>query len=653
MVEVLEDPLAAGLEAMRRHAWIEAFDLLQKADRSSALAPEHLEVMAEAAWWAARPDEGIDALERAYALYLERDNRARAGYVALCLAREYGGKRASSVAAGWFRRAQSLFESQPEGKDHGLYFVRGSAAAESRGDLDEAIDLAQHALEIGTRFGDRDVQAYALLYKGTCLVEKGEVAEGLALIDEATMAAVGGELSPYATGIVYCNTISMCRDLADYRRAGDWTEAAHRWCERQAISGFPGICRVQRAEVMAFRGDWAGAEQEARVASQELVRFNRPLNAGEGFYQIGEIRLRMGDLVAAEEAFRQAHELGRDPQPGLSLLQLARRKADEAASGIRVALADRSWNRLARARLLPAQVEIAIQAGDVESARAASEELTAIAKAYGSPTLHATAHVARGAVLVKQGAPEEAISVLSQGVRHFLEVEAPYEASRARMWLAEAHRAGGDTEGAILELRTARSVFERLGAAGDVREADEMLARHAPPARRRTRTRTTFMFTDIVKSTNLIEAIGDESWHDLLRWHDQTLRECFERHHGEEVDHAGDGFFVVFPDPAAALGCAVRMQRLLAEHRRTHGFSPHVRIGIHTAEATREGRTYRGKAVHEAARLAALAEGGEILATRQSVDGIEEALTLSEARQVTLKGIAAPVEVVSIEWRPR
>jgi class 3 adenylate cyclase len=653
MVQALEDPLAAGLEAMRRHAWIESYDLLQKADRSTALAPEHLEVMAEAAWWAARPDECIDALERAYAMYLEAGHPTRAGYVALCLAREYGSKRASSVAAGWFRRAESLFQSQPECKDHGFYFARRSVAAENQGNFHEAIQLAQHALEIGMRFGDRDVQAYGLLYKGMCLVEKGEVAEGMALIDEATVAAVGGELSPYATGIVYCNTISICRDIADYRRAGDWTEAAHRWCGRQAISGFPGICRVHRAEVMAFRGDWPEAEHEAHVASQELVRFNWPGAAGEGFYQIGEIRLKMGDLVGAEEAFRQAHELGRDPQPGLSLLHLSRGKLDEAESGIRVALVDESWNRLARARLLPAQVEIGLQAGDVELARAASEELTAIAEAYRSPTLHATAHVARGAVLVKQGSPEEAISVLGQGVRHFLDVEAPYEAARARKWLAEAHRAGGDTEGAILELRTARSVFERLGAAGDLRETDEMLARLAPTAGERTPARTTFMFTDLVKSTNLIEAIGDDSWYDLLRWHDQTLRECFKRHNGEEVDHAGDGFFVVFPDPGAALECAVGMQRLLAEHRRTHGFSPQVRIGIHTAEATRVGRAYRGKAVHEAARLAALAEGGEILATRQSVDGIEDALTLSDPRHVALKGITSPVEVVSIEWRPR
>lgn len=158
----------------------------------------------------------------------------------------------------------------------------------------------------------------------------------------------------------------------------------------------------------------------------------------------------------------------------------------------------------------------------------------------------------------------------------------------------------------------------------------------------------TFMFTDIVKSTNLVEAIGDEAWEALLRWHDGALRALFAAHRGEEIVATGDGFFVGFESPEAALGCAVGIQRSLAEHRRAHGFAPQVRIGVHASPATQVAGNFHGKGVHEAARIAALAEGGEILASRETAGDYPGA---SEPRAVMLKGISDPVEVVAIEWR--
>lgn len=159
------------------------------------------------------------------------------------------------------------------------------------------------------------------------------------------------------------------------------------------------------------------------------------------------------------------------------------------------------------------------------------------------------------------------------------------------------------------------------------------------------------MFTDICKSTNLVEAIGDEAWDDLLRWHEQTLRSLFAEHRGEEIKHTGDGFFVAFEDTAAAVECAAAVQHTLAEHRREHGFAVQVRIGLHAAEATRRGRDYAGKGVHQAARIAALAEGGEILASQETLAEAPVRFSASEPRRVGLKGISEPVPVVTIEWR--
>ena len=168
-----------------------------------------------------------------------------------------------------------------------------------------------------------------------------------------------------------------------------------------------------------------------------------------------------------------------------------------------------------------------------------------------------------------------------------------------------------------------------------------------PAAARRMRT---FMFTDIVGSTNLIEAIGDDAWAGVLRWHDETLRRLFSGT-GTVLNHTGDGFFVAFDEAATAVGTAVVIQRTLAGHRREHGFAPQVRIGLHCAPATTAAPVTSGRDVHVAARIAAVAQGGEILASRDVLSGGAVGFDVSTPRTVELKGIATPVEVVTIGWR--
>jgi class 3 adenylate cyclase len=235
------------------------------------------------------------------------------------------------------------------------------------------------------------------------------------------------------------------------------------------------------------------------------------------------------------------------------------------------------------------------------------------------------------------------------------EIEAPFEAARARMLLALAYLAEGNADGGTLELEAAASAFDRLGAVSDARSAREQLEvlgvrATTVEAGGRSQTRT-FMFTDIVRSTGLVEAIGDGAWAELVRWHDETLRSLFLEHAGEEIDHAGDGFFVAFADAAAAVECAVAIQRTLAEHRRIHGFAPNLRIGLHAAEATRHSSGYRGKGVHEAARISALAGEGEILASAETLAGVSVRFPASAPRPVELKGLSEPVELVAINWQ--
>jgi class 3 adenylate cyclase len=647
-------PLEAGREAVQRHAWREAYGLLSEADQMQKLGPDDLKILAEAAWWSGRLDDCIAARERAFTAYLVAGHSRTAAGIALDLSEDYFAKKANSIGAGWFNRAERLLESEPEGLEHGYLAAMHARGALMSGNLELARPATEKALDIGTRFGDRDLQALALLLQGNVQVAEGDVEGGLKLLDEAIVAAVSGELGPLAAGLVYCMAITTTAELGDYDRAGQWTEASTRWCERQSISGFPGICRVHRAEIMRLRGSWLEAEQEARRALAELRNFNLDF-AAAGFYEVGEIRLRMGDLSGAEDAFRQAHELGREPQPGLALLRLVEGKPEAAMSSIRRALEDPALDRLTRARLLPAMVEIAVAVNEVDAARAAVQDFERIVETYDSNALRASYMCSLGAVLLAEGAAGEAARTLKQSWRLWNQCDLPYEAARARLALGAALRADGDEDAALLEIRAAKTAFEKLGAAVDVRRALDLLGEVADSVRKSpaqvARMVKTFMFTDIVGSTKLVEAMGETRWSKLLSWHDRTLRELFAKHHGEEIKQLGDGFFVAFDTPSDAIECAVDIQRKLDDHSELAGFAPDVRIGLHRTEATRKGSDFEGRGVHVAARVAALAGAGEIVASEAVTSGSTNRFPVSELRDVVVKGISEPVRVAVIEAR--
>jgi len=645
--ETETETLERARRALEAHAWQQAYEGFGALDEQG-LSGEDLERLAQAAWWSAHPSESIEAFERAFASFSGEGRGRDAARVGLRLAIEHADRQESAVSNGWLQRATRLLADEPECSEQGwleLCLVRSSF---EHGEFEEAERHATAVQGIGARLGDRDIEAFGRALEGAVLVFHTQVEQGLALVDEATLAAVGGELSPYVAGNIYCLTIGICRSVADYRRASEWTEAAARWCERESITAFPGVCRVQRAEILRLRGSYDAAEDEAGKARTELEAFGRLPQAGAGANEVGEVRLRRGDLDGAEEAFAQAHRLGNEPQPGMALLRLARGQVDAARSSIGTALAD-AGDPFDRARLLPARVEIALAAYDVTDAREAAEELGRTAEAIGAPMLHAAAHQALGATLTYEEDAAAAIAELRKAVRTWTEADAPFEAAQARRWLAVAYRAGGDEASAVLELGSAKAAFEGLGAVRDAERCEEMIrAGDAGDAGRRVVR--TFMFTDIVGSTDLVRTIGDEAWEGILRWHDETLRTQIGSHQGEVVHTTGDGFFASFGDAAAAASCAVAIQRRLTDHRRKHGFAPQVRIGLHAAEATVIADDYAGLGVHEAARVGAIAEGGEILATVSTVSAGAIPFAFGQEREVTLKGLAEPVRVVAIDW---
>jgi class 3 adenylate cyclase len=397
-------------------------------------------------------------------------------------------------------------------------------------------------------------------------------------------------------------------------------------------------------------GEWERAEQELLRATGELAAYQAAPPLADGFFAIGEIRLHTGDLAGAEDAIRQAHAFGHSPDPVLSLIRLAEGKTRVALASITAAVEQQTWDRWARARLLPAQVEIAVAAGDAPLARRAAEELDALVESYVSPALDARRREAFARVLVLEGDHARAVQEARSAIERWREVGAPYEVARCRVVLSTALRALDDAEAADLELGAARDEFARLGAEPDAAAAERAIRDAAERKAAPTPSRKTFLFTDIVGSTTLAETLGDQSWEVLLRWHDDALRGAFARGGGEVVNSTGDGFFVAFDAAPPAIACAIAIQRALADHRRASGFALSVRIGAHTAVANRRGDDYSGVGVHVAARVAALAGAGEIVASLETMEGIADVVT-SEARDIELKGVNDAVEVVWITWQ--
>ncbi|MGE5729221.1 MAG: protein kinase domain-containing protein [Gemmatimonas sp.] len=467
--------LRNGLQAFERSDWHAAFDALSAAEAVGPLSPEDLERLAEAAWWIGKSDECIKMRERVYALYVERGDAHRAAGVAIAVAEDYFHKLARSVAHGWLQRAERHLEGLPESVQHG-WMARSKAmlALGEEKDFERAWALAGTALDIGRRLGDRDLQMLALQDRGRMLVSQGRVVEGMAAIDEAMAASASGQIGARTTGRIYCNMMSTCERLADYRRAREWNEAVRQWCEPHSGSGYPGICRVRRAELLRLNGAWEEAEVEARRVSVELEGFLSDV-AGEAYYELGELRRLMGDLITADGLFRRAHELGRDPLPGLALLRHAQGRTDSARALLERALSEQALSPLDRAKLLPAQVEVSIASGATDLARAAAEELSSIAETYGSPALIARAAYARGVVELSEGKAAHASTSLRRAWRLSKDSELPYEAARARVSLAQAYRACGNADDAELELQAAAVSFERLGASSAARSTAALL----------------------------------------------------------------------------------------------------------------------------------------------------------------------------------
>jgi DNA-binding CsgD family transcriptional regulator len=464
-------------ETVRTGPWLHLYEELSARDPVDLAAVE-LETLAEAAWWLCRADESVAARHRAYAAFRDAGDARGAARTAARLFHEHFYRGEGAVAVGWLRRGFRHLEHNPDCAEHGWLLMADAELHLHQGPLEHATDSAARAIQTARDHGDADLAAIALQLQGRALVAQGRIAEGMALLDEAMTAVLAGELSPLAIGWVYCSVILACKDLADLRRASEWTEAARVWCETlpETTPYSQGLCRIYRGEVLAMRGAWDEAETELRRAHQQLLP-HKPQGAAEASYGVGEVLRHRGDLLAAEQAFVRAQQLGWDPQPGMALLRLAQGRVAAAVAALRSALAAPTVDRFGRARLLAAQVEVAIAAGALEEARSAARELTAIADGLDSAAVRATASMAQGALHLAAGSPALALEQLRRALRSWRELHLPHEEGRTRLLIGRTQRLLGDEEGGRIEIDAARAGFDRLGATADARHAAALLQR--------------------------------------------------------------------------------------------------------------------------------------------------------------------------------
>ncbi len=473
------DALTRGRDAFARNDWQEANAQLSIAAEVSPMEPRDLMSLATAAYLVGEEEAATRCWRRAHLELINRgelEAAARCGFW-LSFSLLLGGAAAQS--RGWLSRTQKLID------DHGLDCVeRGYLAVLlglmllGKGDNGAAGEAFQEAATLADRFGDVDLGALGALSRGQALIAEGDTTEGVALLDQAMIAVIGGEVSPVLAGTIYCAVILTCQRIYDLHRAREWTNALNAWCARQPqLVAFRGRCRVHRSEILQRQGEWSEALEEAKRASEQLSDPPQK-SAGHAFYQRGEIHRMRGDFELAEKMYREAARIGREPQPGVALLRMAQGDLESASAAMRRVVDEAKPGHgltggAPRAQVLGPYVEIMLATDDLRSARAAADELAEIANGTRADLLSALSAEATGAVLLKENDPKAALAALRCAWTYWQRLEAPYESARVRVLIALSCRDLGDTDTAEMHLEAARAVFARLSAAPDLARIEE------------------------------------------------------------------------------------------------------------------------------------------------------------------------------------
>jgi DNA-binding NarL/FixJ family response regulator len=453
--------IESGWDALSRGDWKRARKLFAAAGEDA----EALEGLGLAAWWL-DDEAALDARERAYRLYRRGGDARAAGRIATWLAWDYNTFRGEhAIANGWLQRARRLLGGLEACPEQGWLALR-EASMVLGDDSERAHALTTGAVELGRTLQDFDLEMTALALDGLVRVSRGEVAAGMAQLDEATAAAVGGEFHDVnAIGLSCCYLIFACERTQDFDRAGQWCERLAQLPPAQGNRALSAVCRAHYGSVLALRGSWPEAEREL-VGAADTLAATRPGDAADGLARLGELRRRQGRLDEAEALFRKAepHPIARLGEAALALERGVPLEAAEAAA----AVAERYGGplRLERAAALELLARALAALGEIDDAAACAGELEQLARLARSDPLRASAAFARGAIALAAGDPDGARRLCTTAVDLYTESHLPFEAAHARLELAAALAALGRADAAASETRRARDALAALGVTG-------------------------------------------------------------------------------------------------------------------------------------------------------------------------------------------
>jgi pentatricopeptide repeat protein len=461
-----EDLLARAERVYASGQWQGAMQAFAEAERAGPLKAEALERWGIAAQCAGDLASAVSPLERAAVVYSTQGAREAAARVLISLARIQIESLDFAVAQGCLRRAERLLSGLPTGEQHGYLAWMTARLHLNKGELAEAIQLAQRARDMGRELGNADIESMGTLIFGVGLQASGDAKAGMALQDEAAAAVLSGDVSPLVGGIVYCGMISSCCNAGDWNRADQWSDSFARWCERSNIDTFNGACLVHQAEVFAMSGRLEHAHDAIRRADP-LIRLGAPWALGEAFRVMGDVHLARGELDEAERSFQNAYQHKCDPYPGYAELLHLRGRGEEAIRGLERTAALTHWAVAERrVRYLAYAAELAAMLGQQEKARALLQSLDAESRLRESEMFAAQIDRARAELALSEGKKDEAQRLLHGALELLQRGGAVMEAARAQLRLAELLALQGDRNAANMELSAAEGVFQTAGAVG-------------------------------------------------------------------------------------------------------------------------------------------------------------------------------------------
>lgn len=432
------------------------------ADRVPPLTLDDLGLYGRSASLIARDPQAFALLERCYTASLAVGDELRAAEFAFWFGFRLFSLGEAGRAQAWLARSQEIADRNGDCVHQGYLLVPRIPAELLAHRNRTALALAEEAVASAERHHDPDLAALARQLGGRALIEDGDVDAGIRMLDEAMLTATTAATSELTRGLVYCAVLGCCDRVFAIDRAREWAAVLGDWCDAQAQLGtFNGTCRVHRAELFRFAGEWDASLAEASrvIAGPSSDRRERAIAA----YEVAQVHRLRGETAEAQRDYAAAASGGVDPQPGLALLRLAEGDVAVAVGGITRALAT-TTSALGRARLLPAAVEIFVTAGHHPEAAASARELSDIAERYATPVLSAEAAQATGRILLAADEAAAAVEPLTDAVTGWDALAALYDAARTRVLLADAFAALGDAEGARMQREAANAVFDDLGA---------------------------------------------------------------------------------------------------------------------------------------------------------------------------------------------